>query len=86
MKNKPDSRYNIIFRSYCSKIVLQFEQKTKIKYIIEEYFKKIKKQNLLIKNIDNIYFISNAKKLDEHKEETMPDIYNNILLIVMMFL
>ena len=79
MKNKPDSRYNIIFRSYCSKIVLQFEQKTKIKYIIEEYFKKIKKQNLLIKNIDNIYFISNAKKLDEHKEETMPDIYNNIL-------
>ena len=27
----------------------------------------------------NIYFISNAKKLDEHKEETMPDIYNNIL-------
>ena len=79
MKNKPDSRYNIIFRGYCSKIVLQFEQKTKIKYIIEEYFKKIKKQNLLIKNIDNIYFISNAKKLDEHKEETMPDIYNNIL-------
>ena len=63
MKNKPDSRYNIIFRGYCSKIVLQFEQKTKIKYIIEEYFKKIKKQNLLIKNIDNIYFISNAKKI-----------------------
>jgi serine/threonine-protein kinase ULK/ATG1 len=79
MKNKPDSRYNIIFTGYCSKIVLQFEQKTKIKYIIEEYFKKIKKQNLLIKNIDNIYFISNAKKLDEYKEETMPDIYNNIL-------
>jgi len=42
MKNKPDSRYNIIFTGYCSKIVLQFEKKTKIKYIIEEYFKKIK--------------------------------------------
>jgi len=62
MKNKPDSRYNIIFRGYCSKIVLQFEQKTKIKYIIEEYFKKIKKQNLLIKNIDIIYISFQMQK------------------------
>ena len=73
------NKRNLLIFYNCSKIVLQFEKKTKIKYIIEEYFKKIKKQNLLIKNIDNIYFISNAKKLDEHKEETMPDIYNNIL-------
>ena len=63
MKNKPDSRYNIIFRGYCSKIVLQFEQKTKIKYIIEEYFKKIKKQNLLIKNIDKYIFHFKCKKI-----------------------
>ena len=36
------------------------------------------KQNLLIKNIDNIYFISNAKKLDDYKEKTMEDFYNNM--------
>ena len=68
MENKANSKYNIIFNGYCSNVVIQFERNTKIKYIIQEYFKRIKKQNLLIKNIDNIYFISNSKKLDDNKE------------------
>jgi len=76
MEDNSNEKYNIIFSGLCSKVVLQFERETKLKYIIEEYFKKIKKKNLLIKNFDNIYFISNAKRLDQHKEETMEDIYN----------
>ena len=63
----------------CSNVVIQFERNTKIKYIIQEYFKRIKKQNLLIKNIDNIYFISNSKKLDDNTEKTMEEFYNNII-------
>ena len=61
MEDDSNNKFNIIFSGFCSKVVLQFERETKIKSIIEEYFKKIKKKNLLIKNIDNIYFISNAK-------------------------
>ena len=79
MEDDGNEKYNIIFSGLCSKVVLQFERETKIKIIIEEYFKKIKKKNLLIKNIDNIYFISNAKRLDQHKVETMEDIYNYLL-------
>ena len=79
MENKANSKYNIIFNGYCSNVVIQFERNTKIKYIIQEYFKRIKKQNLLIKNIDNIYFISNSKKLDDNKEKTMEEFYNNII-------
>ena len=52
MEDKLKSKYNIIFSGYCSNVVIQFERNTKIKYIIEEYFKRIKKQNLLLKNID----------------------------------
>ena len=78
MNDIDNSKYNIIFSGYGSKVVIQFDKETKIKNIIEEYFKKIKKKNLLIKNIDNIYFISNAKKLDEYKEKTMQYIYNNL--------
>ena len=79
MENKANSKYNIIFNGYCSNVVIQFERNTKIKYIIQEYFKRIKKQNLLIKNIDNIYFISNSKKLDDNTEKTMEEFYNNII-------
>ena len=79
MEDKLKSKYNIIFSGYCSNVVIQFERNTKIKYIIEEYFKRIKKQNLLLKNFDNIYFISNSRKLDDNKEKTMEEIYNNII-------
>ena len=79
MEDKIKSKYNIIFSGYCSNVVIQFERNTKIKYIIEEYFKRIKKQNLLLKNFDNIYFISNSRKLDDNKEKTMEEIYNNII-------
>jgi len=79
MEDKIKSKYNIIFSGYCSNVVIQFERYTKIKYIIQEYFKRIKKQNLLLKNIDNIYFISNSRKLDDNKEKTMEEIYNNII-------
>ena len=79
MENKANSKYNIIFNGYCSNVVIQFERNTKIKYIIQEYFKRIKKQNLLVKNIDNIYFISNSKKLDDNTEKTMEEFYNNII-------
>ena len=79
MEYKIKSKYNIIFSGYCSNVVIQFERNTKIKYIIQEYFKRIKKQNLLLKNFDNIYFISNSRKLDDNKEKTMEEIYNNII-------
>ena len=76
MESKPHL-YNVIFVGYKSNFVLKFKTGTKIKYIIEEYFKKIKKENLLLKNIDNIYFIYDCRKLDDHKEETMEYLSKN---------
>ena len=76
MESQP-YQYNVIFIGYKSNFVLKFKTGTKIKYIIEEYFKKIKKENLLLKNIDNIYFIYDSRKLDDYKEETMEYLSHN---------
>ena len=70
MESQPNL-YNVIFTGYTSNFVLKFKAGTKIKYIIEEYFKTIKKENILINNIDNIYFVYDSKKLDNYQEETM---------------
>ena len=66
-------KYNIIFKGIVYVSII-FKRNAKIKDIIKEYFKTIKKENLLIKNVDNIYFISNCLKLDDFKEETLESI------------
>ena len=69
--------YNAIFNSgKIEKINIKFKRGTIIADIIKEYFKRISKPNLLVKNIDNIYFISNGRILNKNLNDTLESIYN----------
>ena len=68
--------YNAIFNSgKIEKINIKFKRGTIIADIIKEYFKRISKPNLLVKNIDNIYFISNGRILNKNLNDTLESIY-----------
>ena len=69
--------YNAIFNDgSLEKINLKVKRGTIIKYIIQEYFKRIQKTNLLIKNIDNIYFVCNTKTLNNRMNDTLESLFN----------
>ena len=71
--------YNAVFDDgSINKINLTVKRGTKIKYIIAEYYKRIQKTNLLVQNIDNIYFVSNTKRLDNRMDDTLESIFNNV--------
>ena len=73
------SYYNAIFNDGgLEKVNLKFKRGTKIEDIIKDYFKRIQKENLLVQNVDNIYFISNGKMLNTRLNETLESIFNNI--------
>ena len=72
--------YNAIFNSgKIDKINIKVKRGTIISDIIKEYFKRISKTNLLVQNIDNIYFVANGKILNNRMNETLESIFNNIL-------
>ena len=71
--------YNAVFDDgSINKINLTVKRGIKIKYIIAEYYKRIQKTNLLVQNIDNIYFVSNTKRLDNRMDDTLESIFNNV--------
>ena len=73
------SFYNAIFNDGgLEKINIRFKRGTKIEEIIKGYFKRIQKENLLVQNIDNIYFISNGKMLNSRLDETLESLFNNL--------
>ena len=71
--------YNAIFNTgNLDRINIKIKRGTIISDIIKEYFIRINKPNLLLKNIDNIYFISNGKILNTRMNETLESIFNNL--------
>ena len=82
MEDNEDSKisyYNAIFNDGClEKINIKIKRKSKTEDVIKEYFKRINKTNLLVQNIDNIYFISNGKMLNSRLNETLESLFNNL--------
>ena len=82
MEDNEDSKisyYNAIFNDgSLEKINIRIKRKSKIEDVIKEYFKRINKTNLLVQNIDNIYFISNGKMLNSRLNETLESLFNNL--------
>ncbi len=71
--------YNALFNAgNLERINIKIKRGTIISDIIKEYFIRINKPNLLLKNIDNIYFISNGKILNTSMNETLESIFNNL--------
>ena len=67
--------YNIVFINDSGEnIVLHFKGETKIKEIINEYFKRMKKKNLSINNIENTHFIYNGQSLMDYNEKPINSI------------
>ena len=71
--------YNVVFNDgTIDRINIKVKFGTKIKIIIEEYLKRIRKSNLFVQNIDNLYFVCNAKVLNNKMDETLESIFNYI--------
>ena len=59
-----DNIFTIIIRGMREKIVLNENGDITIKELITNYLNKIQKANLLVNNIDNVYFVYNAKRIE----------------------
>jgi len=53
-------RFNIFFKEYDNLTLIAEKGETKIGELIKKYFEKIKKSNLMVNNVDIIYFTYNA--------------------------
>jgi len=73
MDNPPINKiYNIIFINDCGeRINIIANSDTKIGDLIKEYFKRMEKSNLLLKNFENIYFFYNNGKLEGYYEKSI---------------
>ena len=69
--------YNFIFQGEPEDIIIVVKSGTKINKLFDEYFKRIEKPNLIIKNLDNIYFIIDAKILTNKNDETIESFFKN---------
>jgi len=65
--------YTIIIQGLNQKIVLNVPGNTKISQLFEQYLERIQKKNLLINNIDNIYFVYNAKRINNNEFQERVD-------------
>ena len=69
--------YNFIFQGEPEDIIIVVKSGTKINQLFDEYFKRINKSNLIVKNLDNIYFIIDTKILKNKNEETIESFFKN---------
>ena len=67
--------HNIIFDNNGNRQNIQMKGEETIGDLIKKYFEKIKKYNLLLKNIDNIYFYWNATYLNNYTDKTINSIF-----------
>ena len=69
--------YNFIFQGEPEDIIIIVKSGTKINQLFDEYFKRMHKSNLMLKNLDNIYFIIDTKILKNKNEETIESFFKN---------
>ena len=68
---------NFIFKGYPENIIISIEREKQLKDLINEYFKNIKKSNLIYRNVDNIYFIIDAKIITSQTNGTIESFFKN---------
>ena len=59
-------RFNIFFKEYDNLTLIVEKGETKIGELIKQYFGKIKKSNLMVNNVNNIYFTYNTKSINSN--------------------
>ena len=59
-------RFNIFFKEYDKLTLIVEKGETKIGELIKQYFEKIKKSNLMVNNVNNIYFTYNTKSINSN--------------------
>ena len=69
--------YNFIFKVEPEDIIIVVKRETKLNHLFNEYFNRIQKPNLTLKNIDNIYFLINGKIITNKNEETIESFFKN---------
>ena len=69
--------YNFIFKEEPEDIAIVVGRGTKLNQLFKEYFDKIHKSNLFIKNFDNLHFVINDKIITCNNEETIESFFNN---------
>ena len=67
--------YTIIIKGLNQKICLNVPGHTTIRQLYEQYLEKIQKKNLLINNIDNIFFVFNARKINYDDDKRVDEIF-----------
>lgn len=67
--------YTFIIKGLNKKIAINVPGDTKISQLFEKYLEKIQKKNLLINNIDNIYFVYNAHRFNNNDLQKRVDEY-----------
>ena len=85
IKNIDIHYYIFVFNNGIEKIVLNVQGETTIKDLIDKYFKKKEKSNLLINNFEKTYFRYNGetflyKNNLEKVKDFSPFLYNNIIV------
>ena len=79
--------YNIIFDNGLETIMIIIKKEKTIEELINEYFKKKEKSNLLIDNIENTYFIFNSKIIkDKDYKEKIESFLTNLSKIDVLHL
>ena len=73
-----ENKVNIIFNNSYKKIALPVKTDTTIKELINKYFERMEKGNLIDENIENTYFMFNGKSINyKENNETVGTYFNN---------
>ena len=73
-----ESKINIVFYNNYKKIPLIVKKETTIQELINQYFEKMEKANLIDENIEKTYFIYNGKSIHyKDNKETVETFFDN---------
>ena len=70
-------KYNCLFKNYLGEfLTISIDRNDTIEDLIHSYFKRNKKENLFINNIENTYFICDGKPIDYKNKQKISSIFN----------
>ena len=77
-----EQKFCIVFNNGYKNIVLVIKKETTIQELINQYFEKMEKANLVDENIEKTYFTYNCKSINyKDNKETVGTFFNNNYLI-----
>ena len=70
-------KYNCLLKNYLGEfLIISIDGNDTIEDLIHSYFKRKKKENLFINNIENTYFICDGKPIDYKNKQKISSIFN----------